>query len=159
MPNAALTIAGGAVLPWAKSNPPSPYYQQVLASVGRAYGFTLKSKWSDLTDVAKHVVLSGTGGKPIALRFEDGRKSYEVNKAFEGVIANLDKRFASDRVRLDARRAVSRYQSSADCEVCHGARLRPEALSVKIDGETIADAVRRPGQPGLSVGTEPDRQA
>ena len=49
VPNEALTIAGGAVMPWAKSNPPSPYYQQVLASVGRAYGFTLKSKWSDLT--------------------------------------------------------------------------------------------------------------
>ena len=143
VPNAALTIAGGAVMPWAKSNPPSPYYQQVLASVGRAYGFTLKSKWSDLTDAAKHAVLSGTGGKAIALRFEDGRKSYEVSKAFEGVIANLDKRFASTESAW-MRDELSRYQSSAPCEVCHGARLRPEALSVKIDGETIADAVRRP---------------
>jgi excinuclease ABC subunit A len=143
VPNEALTIAGGAVMPWAKSNPPSPYYQQVLASVGRAYGFTLKSKWSDLTDAARHAVLSGTGGKAIALRFEDGRKAYEVNKAFEGVIANLDKRFASTESAW-MRDELSRYQSSADCEVCHGARLRPEALSVKIDGETIADAVRRP---------------
>ena len=143
VPNAALTIAGGAVMPWAKSNPPSPYYQQVLASVGRAYGFTLKSKWSDLADAAKHAVLYGTGGKAIALRFEDGRKAYEVNKAFEGVIANLDKRLASTESAW-MRDELSRYQSSADCEVCHGARLRPEALSVKIDGETIADAVRRP---------------
>ncbi len=143
VPNESLTIAGGAVLPWAKSNPPSPYYQQVLASVGRAYGFTLKSKWSDLTPEAKAAVLTGTGGKAIPLRFEDGRKSYEVTKAFEGVIANLDKRFASTESAW-MREDLSRYQSSADCEVCHGARLRPEALSVKIDGETIADAVRRP---------------
>jgi len=143
VPNEALTIAGGAVMPWAKSNPPSPYYQQVLASVGRAYGFTLKSKWSDLTPEAKAAVLTGTGSKAIALRFEDGRKTYEVNKAFEGVIANLDKRFRATESAW-MREELSRYQSSAPCEVCHGARLRPEALSVKIDGETIADAVRRP---------------
>ncbi|UAJ09153.1 excinuclease ABC subunit UvrA [Polymorphobacter megasporae] len=143
VPNEALTIAGGAVMPWAKSNPPSPYYQQVLASVGRAYGFTLKSKWSDLTPEAKAAVLTGTGSKAIALRFEDGRKTYEVNKAFEGVVANLDKRFRATESAW-MREELSRYQSSAPCEVCHGARLRPEALSVKIDGETIADAVRRP---------------
>ena len=143
VPNEALTIAGGAVMPWAKSNPPSPYYQQVLASVGRAYGFTLRSKWADLTPEAKAAVLTGTGGRAIPLRFEDGRKSYEVTKAFEGVIANLDKRFASTESAW-MKEELSRYQSSADCEVCHGARLRPEALSVKIDGETIADAVRRP---------------
>ena len=143
VPNESLTLAAGAVLPWAKSNPPSPYYQQVLASVGRAYGFTLKSKWSDLTPEAKAAILTGTGGKAIPLRFEDGRKSYEVVKPFEGVIANLDKRFAAtDSAWM--REELSRYQSSAPCEVCHGARLRPEALSVKIDGETIADAVRRP---------------
>jgi len=143
VPNEALTIAGGAVMPWAKSNPPSPYYQQVLASVGRAYGFTLKSRWSDLTPEAKAAVLTGTGSRAIPLRFEDGRKTYEVTKAFEGVIANLNKRFGATESAW-MREELSRYQSSADCEVCHGARLRPEALSVRIDGETIADAVRRP---------------
>ncbi len=143
VPNEALTIAAGAVMPWAKSNPPSPYYQQVLASIGRAYGFTLKTKWADLTPEAKAAVLTGTGGRAIALRFDDGRKAYEVTKPFEGVIANLDKRFASTESAW-MKDELARYQSSAPCEVCHGARLRPEALSVKIDGETIADAVRRP---------------
>ena len=143
VPNHALTIDKGAVMPWAKSQPPSPYYQQVLASVGRAYGFTLKSKWQDLTPEAQRAVLHGTGGKAIALRFEDGRKSYEVVKAFEGVIANLQKRLnATESAWM--REELSRYQSAAPCETCHGDRLKPEALAVKIDGETIADAVRRP---------------
>ena len=143
VPNHALTIDKGAVMPWAKSQPPSPYYQQVLASVGRAYGFTVKSKWSDLSPEAQKAVLHGTGGKAIALRFEDGRKSYEVQKPFEGVIANLEKRFRATESAW-MREELSRYQSAAPCEICHGDRLRPEALSVKIAGETIADAVRRP---------------
>ncbi len=142
VPNHALTLEKGAVMPWAKSNPPSPYYQQVLASIGRAYGFTLKQKWADLSPEAQKAVLHGTGGKAIALRFEDGRKSYEVTKPFEGVVANLSKRLKSESAWM--REELERYQSAAPCEVCHGDRLRPEALAVKIAGETIADAVRRP---------------
>jgi len=143
VPNHALTIEKGAVMPWAKSQPPSPYYQQVLASVGRAYGFTLKQKWQDIAPEAQDAVLHGTRGKAIPLRFEDGRKAYEVLKPFEGVIANLEKRLAATESAW-MREELSRYQSAAPCEVCHGDRLKPEALSVKIAGETIAQAVRRP---------------
>ena len=143
VPNAALSIAQGAVMPWAKSQPPSPYYMQVLASVARAYGFDLKTKWEHLTPEQHAAVLTGTGSRAIALRFEDGRKAYEVTKPFEGVVANLDKRFRATESAW-MREELGRYQSSAPCEVCHGARLKPEALSVKIDGESIADAVRRP---------------
>lgn len=143
VPNHALSLEKGAVMPWAKSQPPSPYYSQILASIGRAMGFTLKSKWQDLTPQAQYAVLHGTGGHAITLRFEDGRKAYEVQKPFEGVIANLEKRLASTESAW-MREELSRYQSAAPCETCHGDRLRPEALSVKIAHETIAQAVRRP---------------
>ncbi len=143
VPNHALSIEKGAVMPWAKSNPPSPYYMQVLASIGRAYGFSLKTPWADLPAEAQRAILHGTGGKAIALRFEDGRKSYEVLKPFEGVIANLEKRLRATESAW-MREELSRYQSAAPCEVCHGDRLKPEALAVKIAGETIAQAVRRP---------------
>ena len=143
VPNEALTIAQGAVMPWAKSNPPSPYYMQVLASVAAAYDFSLKTPWKELTAEQQAAVLTGTGGKAIPLKFTDGRKSYEVVKAFEGVIANLDKRFRATESAW-MREELGRYQSSAPCETCHGDRLKPEALAVKINGETIADAVRRP---------------
>jgi excinuclease ABC subunit A len=143
VPNHALSIEKGAVMPWAKSNPPSPYYMQVLASIGRAYGFSLKTPWADLSEEAQRVILHGTGGKAIALRFEDGRKAYEVVKPFEGVTANLEKRLRATESAW-MREELSRYQSAAPCEVCHGDRLKPEALAVKIAGETIAQAVRRP---------------
>jgi len=143
VPNENLSIKDGAVVPWAKSNPPSPYYMQVLGSLARAYGFDLKTPWKALKEEERHAILHGTGGKAIALRFEDGRKSYEVMKPFDGVLANLERRMLQTESAW-MREELSRFQSAAPCEVCHGARLKPEALAVKVAGETIADAARRP---------------
>src|SRR6185295_9633388 len=53
VPNEGLSLKRGAVAPWAKSQPPSPYYMQVLASLGRAYGFDLDTPWKDLPDEAQ----------------------------------------------------------------------------------------------------------
>ncbi|HEY4071258.1 MAG TPA: excinuclease ABC subunit UvrA [Sphingomicrobium sp.] len=142
VPNHALSLKKGAVVPWAKSNPPSPYYMQVLASLARAYDFELDVPWRDLSDEARDVILRGTGGRPVTLRFVDGRRSYEVKKPFEGVIGNLNRRMLQTESAW-MREELSRYQSSQPCEVCHGARLKPEALAVKIAGEDISMSTRR----------------
>nr|MBA3576542.1 excinuclease ABC subunit A [Sphingomonas sp.] len=130
VPNHNLSIAKGAVMPWAKSQPPSPYYMQVLSSLARAYDFELAVPWKDLAEEARSVILNGTQGRPVVLRFMDGRKSYEVKKPFEGVLANLQRRFNQTESAW-MREELSRYQGSRPCELCKGARLKPEALSVK----------------------------
>src|SRR5689334_16413196 len=142
VPNHNLSIAKGAVVPWAKSQPPSPYYMQVLSSLARAYDFELNVPWKDLPEEAKEVILRGTKGKPVTLRFIDGKRSYEVKKPFEGVLGNLNRRMASTESAW-MREELSRYQASRPCEVCLGARLKPEALSVKIAGEDISLSSRR----------------
>ena len=126
----------------AKSQPPSPYYMQVLASLARAYDFDLQTPWKDLPEQAQRVVLHGTAGKPVTLRFVDGRRSYDVNKPFEGVLGNLNRRMLATESAW-MREELSRYQSSLPCDVCDRARLKPEALSVKIAGEDISIATRR----------------
>lgn len=142
VPNHALSIKKGAVVPWAKSNPPSPYYMQVLSSLARAYDFDLETPWGELPEEAQDVILHGTKGRAVTLRFVDGRKSYEVKKPFEGVIGNLNRRMLQTESAW-MREELSRYQASRPCEVCHGARLKPEALSVKIAGEDISLSTRR----------------
>src|SRR6476619_1953196 len=142
VPNHNLSIAKGAVAPWAKSQPPSPYYMQVLSSLARAYDFELAVPWKDLPEEARRVILHGTGGRPVTLRFLDGRRSYEVKKPFEGVIGTLNRRLLQTESAW-MREELSRYQSSLPCEVCHGARLRPEPLAVKIAGEDISLSSRR----------------
>jgi excinuclease ABC subunit A len=142
VPNHNLSIKKGAVVPWAKSNPPSPYYMQVLSSLARAYDFDLDTAWKDLPDEAKSVILHGTDGRAVVLRFIDGKRSYEVKKPFEGVIGNLNRRMLQTESAW-MREELSRYQSSQPCEVCGGARLKPEPLAVKIAGEDISMSTRR----------------
>ncbi|MBY8824254.1 excinuclease ABC subunit UvrA [Sphingomonas colocasiae] len=131
VPNHALSLKKGAIVPWAKSNPPSPYYMQVLDSLAREFGFSLETPWQDLPGEVRLIILHGTGGKPVTLRFQDGRKSYEVKKPFEGVIGNLNRRMLQTESAW-MREELGKYQSAAPCEVCDGARLKPEALAVKV---------------------------
>ncbi len=149
VPNHALSIKKGAVVPWAKSNPPSPYYMQVLGSLATEFGFALDTPWQDLPAEVQAVILYGTSGKPVTLRFVDGRKSYEVKKPFEGVIGNLNRRMLSTESAW-MREELSKYQTAMPCETCHGARLKPEALAVKIAGEDISMSSRRAVGPALA---------
>ena len=141
VPNHDLSIKKGAVVPWAKSNPPSPYYMQVLGSLAREFGFNLDTPWADLPGEVQLVILYGTGGKPVTLTFVDGKKSYDVKKPFEGVIGNLNRRLLQTESAW-MREELGKYQSSQACEVCGGARLKPEALAVKIAGQDISHATR-----------------
>jgi excinuclease ABC subunit A len=149
VPNESLSLKKGAIVPWAKSQPPSPYYMQVLASLAKEYGFSLDTPWNDLTEDQRSVILHGTKGKPVPLTFVDGRKTYTVTKPFEGVLGNLERRMLSTESAW-MREELSKYQSAAPCEVCGGARLKPEALAVKIAGEDISMSTRRSVGPALA---------
>ncbi|MCW2351201.1 excinuclease ABC subunit UvrA [Sphingobium sp. B12D2B] len=141
VPNEALTLKKGAIVPWAKSNPPSPYYMQVLASLAKAYGFSLETPWNELPGEVRLIILHGTGGKPVTLTFQDGRKSYSVSKPFEGVIGNLNRRMLqTDSAWM--REELGKFQTAQPCETCGGARLKPEALAVKVAMQDIATPTR-----------------
>ena len=141
VPNHMLSIKKGAVVPWAKSQPPSPYYMQVLGSLAREFGFSLDTPWQDLPEDVRSAILHGTRGRPVTLTFVDGKKSYDVKKPFEGVVGNLTRRFQQTESAW-MKEELSRYQSPQPCETCHGARLKPEALAVKIAREDISHATR-----------------
>ena len=141
VPNDELSLKKGAIVPWAKSNPPSPYYMQVLGSLAREFGFSLETPWKDLPDDIREMILTGTKGKPVTLTFVDGRKSYDVKKPFEGVLGNLNRRLMKTESAW-MREELAKYQAAHPCETCGGARLKPEALAVKIDGNDISHASR-----------------
>ncbi len=141
VPNEGLSLKQGAVVPWAKSNPPSPYYMQVLSSLARAYDFDLETPWRDLQPDQKQIILNGTGGMPVGLTFKDGRKEYTVTKPFEGVIGNLHRRILqTDSAWM--REELSKFQTAQPCETCGGKRLKPEALAVKVAMTDIAEPTR-----------------
>ena len=126
----------GAIAPWAKSS--SPYYLQTLEALGRHYKFRLDKPWSELPDEARRVILHGSGADEIRLAYDDGLRAYEVNKPFEGVVANLERRYKETESEW-SREEIQRYMTATPCEACHGFRLKPEALAVKIDGQHIGE--------------------
>ena len=141
VPNEHLSLKQGAIVPWAKSNPPSPYYMQVLASLADHFGFSLDTAWDKLPGEVKLVILYGTGGKAVPLTFVDGRKSYTVSKSFEGVIGNLNRRMLQTESAW-MREELGKFQTAQPCETCGGARLKPEALAVKVAGHDISSVTR-----------------
>ena len=137
VPNGELTLKRGAIAPWAKST--SPYYGQTLDALAKHYGFSVASKWNALPEKVRDVILYGSKGEPVRMAYNDGLRSYEVNKPFEGVITNLERRYKETESDW-ARDEISRFMSETPCQVCGGKRLKPEALAVKVDGRDIAES-------------------
>ncbi|MBX7460552.1 excinuclease ABC subunit UvrA [Qipengyuania huizhouensis] len=137
VPNEALSLKKGAVVPWAKSNPPSPYYMQVLASLAKEYEFDLTTPWEDFDSEIRDIILYGTKGRAIPLTFKDGRKQYTVKKPFEGVIGNLNRRMLQTESTW-MREELAKFQTAQPCETCNGKRLNEKALAVKVAGTDIA---------------------
>ncbi|MEC7741831.1 MAG: excinuclease ABC subunit UvrA [Pseudomonadota bacterium] len=145
VPNEALTLKKGAVVPWAKSNPPSPYYMQVLASLAKEYEFDLTTPWEEFDAEIRDIILHGTKGRAIPLTFKDGRKQYTVKKPFEGVIGNLNRRMLQTESAW-MREELAKFQTAQPCETCGGKRLNPKALSVKIPGPAGPTDIATPTQ-------------
>ncbi|MBI1406114.1 MAG: excinuclease ABC subunit UvrA [Caulobacter sp.] len=136
IPDKDKTLHKGAVAPWAKG--PSPLYTQTLQALALHYGFSMDKPWHALPDKARDVVLYGTGAEKIKFVYDDNARKYEVVKPFEGVLPNLERRWRETDSSW-VREELGRYQSDTPCEACGGARLRPEALAVKIAGKNISE--------------------
>jgi excinuclease ABC subunit A len=136
IPDKERTLRKGAIAPWAKSS--SPYYVQTLAALGKHYRFTLDTKWKDLPKKTQDAILYGSGDTDIRFSYDDGIRAYETKRPFEGVITNLERRFRETESEW-AREEIARYFTDVPCEACHGYRLKPEALCVKIGGLHIGE--------------------
>ena len=136
VPDERASIAEGAIAPWAGGK--SEYYDQTLASIARHFKVTTRKPWDELPEHVREVILTG-GKDPIEFTYKDGVRAYSVTKPFEGVLKNLERRW-KETDSAWVREEMSRYQAEKPCAVCNGARLKPEALAVRVGGETIASA-------------------
>jgi excinuclease ABC subunit A len=137
VPDERRPLNAGAVAPWSHSQ--TPYYDQTLQGLAKHFKIRMTTPWDELPQKARDGILYGTGDVSVELTYKDGVRAYSVNKPFEGVLKNLARRWKeTDSAWL--REELSRYQADKPCAVCNGARLKPEALAVKIAGSTIAEA-------------------
>ncbi len=138
VPQEGLSLKEGAIAPWA-GNASSPYYDQTLASLARHLKISAEKPWDELPEEARHAILHGTGATPVTLRYKDGLRAYEVEKPFEGVLRNLERRF-KETDNPWVREDLSRYQAEKPCHACQGFRLKPQSLAVKVAGRHIGEA-------------------
>src|SRR6195256_4223286 len=134
IPDKDKTLRSGAIAPWAKSS--SPYYIQTLQALGKHYKFTLHTKWKDLPKKTQDGILHGSGEDAIKFTYDDGARSYQTTKPFEGVVTNLERRWKETESDW-AREEMAKYFTDIPCAACNGYRLKPEALCVKIAGLQI----------------------
>jgi excinuclease ABC subunit A len=135
VPDERKSLRQGAVAPWVDAK--TEYYAQTLDSIARHFKVSTNTPWSELDAKVRQVILHGSDGKPITMKYDDGRKAYSTTRPFEGVIPNMERRFRETESNW-RREELSRYQNEAPCETCGGKRLKPEALAVKISGKDIS---------------------
>ena len=138
VPDTAMTLNGGAVLPWARTGNTSPYYTQTLQAIAAHYEVDMMTPWRELPEKVRDVILYGSGREKIAFTYDDGLRSYTTKKTFEGVITNIERRWTETDSSW-VRDELARYQSDAPCPACNGFRLKPEALAVKVGGRHIGE--------------------
>lgn len=140
IPNRRLTIAEGAIRPWASASHRlgrQSWYWWILDDLASQYKFSLNTPIEKLPSKIVDVILNG---ERRAEDFNEGEEKPE--NAFEGVIPNLKRRWKdtdSDFTRVE----IEKYMVIKVCESCNGKRLRPEALGVKIGDENIASVADR----------------
>ncbi len=143
VPDESISLNEGAIAPWNRRKL-ATYSSQWLDALSRHYGFDLNSSFKELPGDIQKKILHGTGREKIEFHHQRGRRTLVSTIPFEGIIPRLNRLFretSSNRVREE----VGRFMNEQPCPGCHGARLKPEALAVRIGRWSIMEMT------GLSI--------
>lgn len=135
VPDHGRSIIDGAIAPWGWRSE-STYTGQLLSAVAKHYGFRLSTPFGKLAPEHQKVILYGTGHEEIHFYYQKGRRVMTAEKTFEGVIPQLSRRFHETQSPM-IRDELSKFMNEQTCAKCGGARLKPEALAVKVGPHSI----------------------
>jgi excinuclease ABC subunit A len=134
IPDPELSLAEGAIAPFRGRGHAARYYQSMLRSLAEHIGFDMSAPWRALSEAVRREILKGSG-QEVTFRFGRSRR-FKFARSWEGVEGLLDKRYRE--ADSDALREWLRdYMSNTECPACAGARLRPEALAIRVGGLSV----------------------
>ena len=150
VPDEELSLQEGAIEPWERRN--SAFFHQILDAVVRHFEIDLYVPWNKLPrEDARRCCSRARRAREVEFTFEKNGRKHTYKREFEGVLANLQRRFDEyERRRREQGRTTDedfeaiydefhRYMSQTACEECGGARLRKEARFVKVGGKSITE--------------------
>ncbi|WP_058486733.1 excinuclease ABC subunit UvrA [Defluviitalea phaphyphila] len=139
IPNPNLSIMEGAINApgWSSVDNPESYSHNFFKALSKHYKFDLNTPFKDLDDKIKDVILYGSKGEKIKVEYKtaSGKGSYMY--AFEGIIPNIHRKYMETSSEY-MKQEYESYMANIPCPSCSGARLKPEALAVKIGGKNIS---------------------
>ncbi len=138
VPNPTLTLRQGAiaVVGWGSLANPDSYAYALFEQLMKKYNFDMDTPFEAFPKKIQDIILYGTNGEKVQFLFEGEYGSRKYDYAFEGVLANVKRRY--DETSSEGMRAeYESYMTSIPCKDCKGARLKPEALAVTIGGANI----------------------
>ncbi|MGW8302104.1 MAG: excinuclease ABC subunit UvrA [Desulfobacterales bacterium] len=135
VPNTELTLREGAVAPWVNRN--SVHFAEFLDALTQQYGVDIYTRYKDLPEEFKQVLLYGSGDNLITFYFDRDHRRISYQKAFEGLIPNLERRYRETDSRW-SREEIGRYMNFQPCPECSGEKLNRASRSVKVGGLTLS---------------------
>ena len=138
--NQTLSLAAGAIRGWDRRN---AYHYAKLNSLAKHYGFSIDTPFQELSEAHRNRVLYGSAGERIEFVYVRSRRKYRRRQAFEGVVANFERRYRETDSAF-AREELAKAMSTKVCGACEGSRLRRAARHVFISGRGIQDLTRLP---------------
>ncbi|MDD5075343.1 MAG: excinuclease ABC subunit UvrA [Candidatus Peribacteraceae bacterium] len=138
VPNPRLSLAEGAIHPWATSVSRMGFMSKILEAVAEACGFSMNTPWQELQDEVRNIILHGLPEKKLTVTMESGKFDGHYETTFEGVIPNLERRHRETDSSY-VRQQIEEYMLELPCPSCEGRRLKKEILGVTVGGKNIVD--------------------
>ena len=142
LPNPALSLAEGAVVPWRRMVATASWFSTILDAVADKYGFRTDTPVGELSDEAREILLRGNHGERVTVRYKSRQgQEHSFSTTFEGVLPNLERRYretSSETTKTE----IERYMTTRPCPTCGGMRLKPESISVTVGGRNIIETTR-----------------
>jgi excinuclease ABC subunit A len=142
VPDATKSLEDGAIRAWKGTGRRSAiYYKGLLRAVCKHFKVEMETPYGELPKKVREVLMHGSGEEELTFGFWRGGAWHTYDKPFEGVIANLKRRFEETESNY-MREKLTSFMSRLPCTSCGGARLRPESLACTVGGSSILDVTR-----------------
>ena len=141
IPDKSLSINQGAiaVLGWQSCTDKGSFTRAILEALAAEYHFSLDTPFEDYPKEIHDVLIHGTGGKSMKVRYKGQRGEGVYDVAFEGLIENVNRRYR-ETYSETSKAEYESFMRITPCPVCHGQRLKKESLAVTVGGMNIYQA-------------------
>ena len=140
IPGPSLSLAEGALVVngWQSAKDTSSYSRCILDALADSYGFDINTPYEELPEEIRHMLMHGTDGRVVKVKYRGQRGVGVYDVAFEGVIKNVQRRYrecGSERMKKE----YESFMRITPCAECGGKRLKSEALAVTVGDKNIAE--------------------